>query len=594
MGRNNYPTRKKSNESNDSKEKKWKYDGTYPQLKIFNRTVMTELEAENRLAAAILRGNIEVKETQTLMGAIVTQVGTIMTALMLAITIVLAAKPETMQEELKYAYGELQCKGTYAKLIIELQKHPDMIPEDRDQIMKELHALGNKPKNADKKVNEAEIDEFIKWLHTIETDENKTKRYNKGNMSTNEYIDYGFIDVNNAQKSKYLRTGKIPKTILHEAIACINKTIQKYCTHRLLKEPRLQEMNGESKSGLQIYRTLQKPSENMIVNVLYLSNKITKLMHGDTKNHHHYFRHLNDLQNERSEAIKAMETVLTENEIIAVCQTLAKFKDSTEQLAVKNALLQIDYKNLRSSEDFAQILLNHSTQTHYDKKQRTSKQPNSHETTAAVTNNKPKKKRECYACEGDHYLSQCTNTEKLQKLKEAKPELYARFINPPNQRNNPPSKRVNHTETKNETEKEDNHYCAMLLHEQINATNTTPKPWILDSGSTVHMTCDKRKLSQIESELNSIRSPTGEMDLTQKGNLNTKIKEVLVNENSDISLVSVTKYLHDNENAGGILLTRTAAYEIAPETVRNTKYAHKLATRENNLYYVNQKFLHSE
>ena len=45
MGRN-YPNGKKSNESKDSKEKQWKYDGTYPKLKIFNRTVMTELEAE--------------------------------------------------------------------------------------------------------------------------------------------------------------------------------------------------------------------------------------------------------------------------------------------------------------------------------------------------------------------------------------------------------------------------------------------------------------------------------------------------------------------------------------------------------------------
>ena len=33
------------------------------------------MEAENRLAAAILRGNIEIKETQTMMGALVTQVG---------------------------------------------------------------------------------------------------------------------------------------------------------------------------------------------------------------------------------------------------------------------------------------------------------------------------------------------------------------------------------------------------------------------------------------------------------------------------------------------------------------------------------------
>ena len=109
MGRN-YPNGKKSNESKDSKEKQWKYDGTYPKLKIFNRTVMTELEAENRLAAAILRGNIEIRETQTMMGAIVTQVGTIMTALMLAITIVLAVKPEKMQEELKRIDEEIAMK----------------------------------------------------------------------------------------------------------------------------------------------------------------------------------------------------------------------------------------------------------------------------------------------------------------------------------------------------------------------------------------------------------------------------------------------------------------------------------------------------
>lgn len=581
MGRN-YPNGKKSNERKDSKEKQWKYDGTYPKLKIFNRTVMTELEAENRLAAAILRGNIEIRETQTMMGAIVTQVGTIMTALMLAITIVLAVKPEKMQEELKYAYGDLASKGTYEKLILKLKEHPDMKPEERDQIMEELHVLGNKPKKAENKISKEETEEFIKWIHTIEEDEHKTKRYNKGKMSTTEYIDYGFIDVNNSQKSKYLRTGKIPKTVLQEAIACINKTIHKYCTHRLLKEPRLQEMNGESKSGLQIYKTLQKPSENMIVNVLYLSNKITKLMHNDTKNHHNYFRYLNDLQNERSEAIKAMGTTLTENEIIAVCQTLAKFKDSTEQLAVKNALLQIDYKNLRSSEDFAQILLNHSTQTHYDNRR---SQPRSSNTnvTAAVTKGKPKKKPECFACGERHYLSECKDTEKLNKFKKEKPELYAKYIEPPN-------KRVNHTDTKNNNEKEADHYCAML----INATNTIKKPWILDSGSTVHMTSDRKKLSNIEQETNSIRSPTGEMKLTEKGNLNPNIKEVLVNETSDISLISVTKYLQDNENAGGILLTRTAAYEIAPETVRNTKYAHKLATMENDLYYVNQKFLHRE
>ena len=50
---------------------------------------MTELEAEDRLAAAILRGNIAIKETQTVMGSIVTHIGCIMTQIMLTIMIVL-------------------------------------------------------------------------------------------------------------------------------------------------------------------------------------------------------------------------------------------------------------------------------------------------------------------------------------------------------------------------------------------------------------------------------------------------------------------------------------------------------------------------
>ena len=584
-----HKNRTKSNGSKDSKdEKQWKYDGTYTKLKIFNRTVMTELEAENRLAAAILRGNIEIKETQTMMGALVTQVGAIMTALMLAITIVLSADPVKMGQELKFAYGGLTNSGTYEKLIVKLRENPNMKPEDRDKIMEELKTLGNRPTTQTKKVSESEIDEFIKWITSIEDDENKTKRYNNGKMCAQEYIDYGFINVNNTQKSKYLRTGKIPKTVLQEAIACINKTIHKYCTHRLLKEPRLQKMNGESKSGLQIYKTLQKPSENMIVNVLYLSTRIIKLMSDDTLNHHHYFRHLNELQNERSEAIKAMNLTLTENEVIAICQTLDKLKGTPEQLSTKNALLQIDYKTLRSSEDFAQILLNHSTKTRYDKRRKTSneKKTQKEHTTAAVTRGKPKKKLECFACGGNHYLSDCTHTEKLNAFKREKPKLYAKYIRPIH-------KRVNHTDTSDKNETDDNHYCAMLLHE-VNAMNTTQKPWILDSGSTVHMTCDKKKLSNVERENNSIRSPTGEMQLTEKGNLNKQIKNVLVNESSDISIVSVSKYLQDNAKAGGILMTRQGAYEISQKMVEQTRYEEKLCNVQNNLYYVNNNYIQSE
>ena len=75
-------------QNNEKKEKVWKFDGRHANLKVFNRCVMTELEAEDRLAAAILRGNIAIKETQTVMGSIVTHIGCIMTQIMLTIMIV--------------------------------------------------------------------------------------------------------------------------------------------------------------------------------------------------------------------------------------------------------------------------------------------------------------------------------------------------------------------------------------------------------------------------------------------------------------------------------------------------------------------------
>ncbi len=72
-------------QNNEKKEKVWKFDGRHANLKVFNRCVMTELEAEDRLAAAILRGNIAIKETQTVMGSIVTHIGCIMTQIMLTV-----------------------------------------------------------------------------------------------------------------------------------------------------------------------------------------------------------------------------------------------------------------------------------------------------------------------------------------------------------------------------------------------------------------------------------------------------------------------------------------------------------------------------
>ena len=112
------------------------------------------------------------------------------------------------------------------------------------------------------------------------------------------------------------------------------------------------------------------------------------------------------------------------------------------------------------------------------------------------------------------------------------------------------------------------HLCSAVIHD-INAT--TEDNWILDSGSTTNMTSNRAALSFIEEERNTIKTPIGKKVLTEKGKLNHDINDVLVNPNSDINLVSVTKYLQDHEECG-ILLTKNAAYEIDQNVVIKTPY----------------------
>ena len=579
--------RKMQDQNNEKKEKVWKFDGRHANLKVFNRCVMTELEAEDRLAAAILRGNIAIKETQTVMGSIVTHIGCIMTQIMLTIMIVLAVNPEQMERDLKLAYEKSADRKKYKTVIAKLRDHHAATIDDTAAINEELRVIRENDKT---KMTEQELKDLLTYLDSLESEEHQATRYNNGKLTTQEYLDYGFIDVNEKQRKRFLKTGKIPKAVLQKSIAIINKTVNKYCTHKLLREPRLQTMNGQAKTGIEIYNTLQKPSENMIVNVLYLNDKIQKLMVAETKNVHSYHRYLTDLMNQRSEAIRSMELQLNEHEIIAICQTLSKLTGSAENLSSKNALLQLDYKKITSPEEFAQHLLQHTTTIANQKR------ANRDNTTASVNNNRNgggrngggnggnRRKPTCFACGGQHYLSDCRNEDKKAELKRTKPETYAKYIKPPRARNAP-------AKTNAMTDNPDGEQlCTAVIH-NINATKADN--WILDSGSTTNMTSDKTALSSIVQEQNVIKTPIGKKVLTEKGDLNSYITNVLVNPNSDINLVSVTKYLHDHKDSG-IMLTRNAAYEIDHTVVTKTPYKRVLADQVNNLYHIREDVVKSE
>ena len=91
-------------------------------------------------------------------------------------------------------------------------------------------------------------------------------------------------------------------------------------------------------------------------------------------------------------------------------------------------------------------------------------------------------------------------------------------------------------------------------------------------------------MKNIRQNETQIITPIGGKTLKEEGDLTDSIKDVLYNPGGDSTLISVGKYLSDNENAA-VIFTRKGAYEITMDEAKQIPYERKMAKFAENIYY---------
>ena len=128
-----------------------------------------------------------------------------------------------------------------------------------------------------------------------------------------------------------------------------------------------------------------------------------------------------------------MKPKLTKAEIICICHTISKFGESAEKQAAKQAILQTDFTQYESMQEFTDLISKHMTTKTIGRRQDRNRYRNTNNDStpnlANVTTGSRKVK--CKACEGSHYLADCKNEGKKAELKRRDPDTYKKFINPP-------------------------------------------------------------------------------------------------------------------------------------------------------------------
>ncbi len=109
--------------------------------------------------------------------------------------------------------------------------------------------------------------------------------------------------------------------------------------------------------------------------------------------------------------------------------------------------------------------------------------------------------------------------------------------------------------------------------------NESKKKWILDSGSTVHVTTNPANLTNIRSADVIIETQAGERSIHHQGDIG-ELNDVLLNTEGTLNIISLPSYLKANPEIG-VMCTSKGAYTIPMETVRQTEYNEKIATMKD-------------
>ena len=264
-----------------SAEVKDKYEGRYANIESFNRKFEARLTQRNPLAMAIVNGQIAVKEIKSPLSplrSIFRQATSIMTQVMLAILVVMSVSEE---ERVKWTQTKKhRADKDYENLINILAKDPDLNDDINTPIEQLIQELNDEQDEDNKKsISSEQILKYIQSINANDKQEDNDKRLMQGKFTTKDFLDYGIIKLKQGseEEDKFHTTGIMPKRLITKAMADIDQTIQETVSAKTLRDKRHLRADGRQRNGLEIYRQLQTPHDNPIMNALYLHAKIQQL-----------------------------------------------------------------------------------------------------------------------------------------------------------------------------------------------------------------------------------------------------------------------------------------------------------------------------
>ena len=597
-------------------EVKNKYEGKFTHIEEFNRKFEARLKQRNPMAMEIITGQIKLKPLKTKSRTVWEHATTILTSFFLAIQIMLTVDPTTIQ------YNQ----GGYTRP--QFQTAYDILTDTNEPVDQRVHELWRRINTneaqqgqttptttttkegenseaetpirptrpqTNEQIDSEALDKIVKHMTRLESETARQKRLDEGNFTSNEYVEYGLLKFkSNGDKEEFIRTGIIPTRFITEAMAAIDQTIQETVSAKVLRDKRYIQTNGKQKSGLEIYRSLQTPHDNVIMNCMYLHKKIDELTDEEARVPASYFQKLVLLRQRLDEEMSNLNSTLEKYEIQSMLDTVNKFKQSTAGQAAKQALLQRDFKAFKNVEEYKNLLT-----------QITMSEPRDRPTPRISTNQTNERRTDrrgrpikCAACAKNHYLNECKNEAKKAELRERDPETYNRFIKFPKCKfgqncKNKDTCKYDHSTKTNQTNVMVGHTRAIKTN-QTTSVSTAKEQWILDSGSGGHIKNNKNNVTNIRHENYVLQTQSGSIATTEVADAG-KIKDVIINEAGDVSILSQIKWLRQNPEKATIT-TELAAYDISLDKIQHLINEAEMMAKvnEDDMFQLTPEFLKTQ
>ena len=273
-----------------------------------------------------------------------------------------------------------------------------------------------------------------KVLFGAETATSRQDRKRKGDYCVYELKLTGAFKniVNTDERDILTNNGIISDEILNEAMSTIDEVVKKKLKPETLRKARFLDTKSNALHGYEVYNLLQKPCDNELRNVLHVNKGLMNEERGDQTPLTHW-KNLS-LRSNAYERImsKVNLTYLTFCQVlrIALLITSMDINNVTEN-SIVNDIYKLDPKTAKI-DDIDTILKRHDINTRkQDNQEHTETEGISmislydtvwHGMVAGVSRIK------CFACDGNHYLSQCKNETAKETLRRTKPDIYKKFI----------------------------------------------------------------------------------------------------------------------------------------------------------------------